>query len=446
MASDEHNNKLIQKVAVIGAGASGLVTARELLRQGFEVDVFEQSEDVGGLWVYDSETESDKLGLDVNRRIHSSLYSSLRTNLPRDIMAFSDYRFDSSGGGNSGWPRFPHHTQVCTYLKNFAKDYHLVDLIHFNTQVVRLQYDDINRANVTLELKSGTEPSAVVTTRHFDAVAICNGHFANPRVPQLEGMSSFSGKILHSHNYREPKAFKGQRVAVFGISASGVDIAREIASEAAEVYWCGDTFNQFEGKPITDPVLKNLHLFSCPNGVDDEGQVTFKKNRPEPIDSFIYATGYHYDYPFITQKEIIQIDDNYISPLYNQIIPPNYRNIGFIGIPFLIVPFPLFEIQARWFAQVLKQKIMLPSANEMTETVKLRESKLQKNQRKKRLYHQLGDDQIPYLSRLLKDMNDAPLPQWFSNLIDECQRVRTEYPSTYRDEVYKVHGPSKLSH
>ncbi|MFT7131091.1 MAG: thioredoxin reductase [Gammaproteobacteria bacterium] len=441
MSSNKHNDKPIQKVAVIGAGASGLVTARELLRQGFDVTIFEQSENVGGLWVYDSETESDNLGLDVDKRVHSSLYSSLRTNLPRDIMAFSDYRFDSSGGGDSEWPRFPHHTQVCTYLTNFAKDYHLVDLIRFNTQVVQLQYG-VSHSNVTLELKSLTEPDAAVNTSHFDAVAICNGHFANPRVPQLEGMNSFSGKVLHSHNYREPKAFKNQRVAVFGVSASGVDIAREIASQAASVYWCGDTFNQFEGKPITDPALKNLHFFSCPNGVNNQGQITFKKNQPESIDSFVYATGYNYDYPFITQKEIISVDDNYISPLYNQIIPPNFQNIGFIGIPFLIVPFPLFEIQARWFAQVLKQKVALPSANEMTKKVKLRESELQKIKRKKRLYHQLGEDQIPYLSRLLREMNDAPLPQWFSDLIDECQRVRTEYPATYRDEVYSVHGPS----
>jgi thioredoxin reductase len=353
---------------VIGAGASGLVTARELLRQGFEVTIFEQSTNVGGLWVYDPKTESDKLGLDVEKRIHSSLYSSLRTNLPRDIMAFSDYRFDSSGGGDNEWPRFPHHTQVCTYLTNFAKDHQLIELICFNTQVVELQYG-IDHSNVTLKLKSGTDAKPVLSTSYFDAVAICNGHFANPRVPQLKGMSSFSGKVIHSHNYRDPEAFKGQRVAVFGVSASGVDIAREIASEAAEVYWCGDTFNRLEGKSMTDPTLKNLHLFSCPTEIDNEGLLAFEKNQPQPIDSFIYATGYHYDYPFITQKEIISVDDNYISPLYNQISPPDYQRIGFIGIPFLIIPFPLFEIQARWFAQVLIQNVELPRAKEKVETL-----------------------------------------------------------------------------
>ena len=49
----------VRKVVVIGAGAAGLVTARELIRAGFSVTVFEQSTRVGGLWVYEPATESD---------------------------------------------------------------------------------------------------------------------------------------------------------------------------------------------------------------------------------------------------------------------------------------------------------------------------------------------------------------------------------------------------
>ena len=81
-------------VAVIGAGAGGLVAARELRREGHEVVVFERGEEVGGSWVYTPEVESDPLGLDPNRKlIHSSLYNSLRTNLPRESMGFRDYPY-----------------------------------------------------------------------------------------------------------------------------------------------------------------------------------------------------------------------------------------------------------------------------------------------------------------------------------------------------------------
>jgi cation diffusion facilitator CzcD-associated flavoprotein CzcO len=50
-------------VAVIGAGAGGLVAARELRREGHQVVIFERGDQLGGSWVYTPEVESDPLGL-----------------------------------------------------------------------------------------------------------------------------------------------------------------------------------------------------------------------------------------------------------------------------------------------------------------------------------------------------------------------------------------------
>ncbi|KAL6181984.1 hypothetical protein ACLB2K_043407 [Fragaria x ananassa] len=67
-------------VAVLGAGAAGLVAALELRREGHKVVVFERGDQVGGTWVYTPEVESDPFGLDPDRtRVHSSMYQSLRT-------------------------------------------------------------------------------------------------------------------------------------------------------------------------------------------------------------------------------------------------------------------------------------------------------------------------------------------------------------------------------
>ena len=96
------------RVAVIGAGAAGLVTAHELGVEGHGATVFEQADDVGGLWNYTDAVEDDLLGQRPSRRIHGSLYESMRVNLPRDLMAFDGYTFDDAGGGRStrsgtGW-------------------------------------------------------------------------------------------------------------------------------------------------------------------------------------------------------------------------------------------------------------------------------------------------------------------------------------------------------
>ena len=45
--------------AVIGAGAAGLVSIRELRRAGHSVTAFEQSNEIGGVWVYSEDTDSD---------------------------------------------------------------------------------------------------------------------------------------------------------------------------------------------------------------------------------------------------------------------------------------------------------------------------------------------------------------------------------------------------
>jgi cation diffusion facilitator CzcD-associated flavoprotein CzcO len=69
----------------------------------------------------------------------------------------------------------------------------------------------------------------------YDAVVVCNGHYADPRVPAFPGQEHWAGRQMHSHNYRSPDPFKGARVVVVGVSASGEDISREVAELADQV-------------------------------------------------------------------------------------------------------------------------------------------------------------------------------------------------------------------
>lgn len=48
-----------KRIAVIGGGAAGIITADVLLDSGFAVTVFEQSDAVGGVWDYRSQGEID---------------------------------------------------------------------------------------------------------------------------------------------------------------------------------------------------------------------------------------------------------------------------------------------------------------------------------------------------------------------------------------------------
>lgn len=123
-------------VAVIGAGAGGLCAARELRQEGHSVVVYERGNELGGTWVYTPETESDPTGLDPKRNIvHTSLYASLRTNLPREAMGFREYPFVSTDKPGRDSRRFPGHKEVLEYLRDYATEFQLSELVRFGSDV-----------------------------------------------------------------------------------------------------------------------------------------------------------------------------------------------------------------------------------------------------------------------------------------------------------------------
>lgn len=61
-------------IAIIGAGPSGLVSAKQSIASGHNVTVFEQSEEIGGVWVYTDEVGKNKYGANV----HTAMYKGLR--------------------------------------------------------------------------------------------------------------------------------------------------------------------------------------------------------------------------------------------------------------------------------------------------------------------------------------------------------------------------------
>ncbi|KAL2921031.1 Flavin-containing monooxygenase FMO GS-OX-like 7 [Bienertia sinuspersici] len=131
-----------KKVCVIGGGASGLVAARELRKEGHEVVVFERGSRLGGFWVYSPHSESDSLGVDPTRQIvHSSLYASLRTNVAREAMGFTDFPFVPTGKAGSDSRRFPGHQEVLRYLEEFAQKFELNELIRYQTEVTHVSLE-----------------------------------------------------------------------------------------------------------------------------------------------------------------------------------------------------------------------------------------------------------------------------------------------------------------
>mmetsp|Transcript_13688 Transcript_13688/g.34420 ORF Transcript_13688/g.34420 Transcript_13688/m.34420 type:complete len:527 (-) Transcript_13688:2331-3911(-) len=350
------------KVAIIGAGAAGLVTARVLKRNGIESIIFEkdaQDTGVGGVWSYKPKSDS------------RPMYRGLRTNLPRELMAYREFPW----GGDGKTMSFVTHKEVKDYLRRYAKAMDLEGLIQYESVVTKLEIlesedekstsdgESTSWPQIKLEWDSGRSEDDMDTTAHseiFDAVCVCNGHYAAPATPSIPGIEKFEGEILHSITYDDPSRFRGKRVLCVGGRASGSDLAREISQHAKHVYLSDTTCPPLtEGNPITKD---NVSWVPRTTEILDNSSVSFGSTCTETpeVDIIIFCSGYDYQFPFIKEDSNLELSvisgERRVKPLYEQLWHARYPSLTFIGLQHSVVPFPFFELQAEAVASQLISK------------------------------------------------------------------------------------------
>ncbi|CAD5331110.1 unnamed protein product [Arabidopsis thaliana] len=349
--TSEASRSRSKKVCVIGAGPAGLVSARELRKEGHKVVVLEQNEDVGGQWFYQPNVEEeDPLGrssgsINGELKVHSSIYSSLRLTSPREIMGYSDFPFLAKKGRDMR--RFPGHKELWLYLKDFSEAFGLREMIRFNVRVEfvgeKEEEDDVKKWIV----RSREKFSGKVMEEIFDAVVVATGHYSHPRLPSIKGMDSWKRKQIHSHVYRVPDPFRNELVEV-----------------AKEVHLSAKTLDISSG--LSKVISKHPNLLIHPQieSLEDDGKVIFVDGSWVVADTILYCTGYSYKFPFLESKGRIEVDDDRVGPLFEHTFPPCLSP----SLSFLI-GFPFFEAQAKWIAQVLSGKSSLPSPDQMLQSV-----------------------------------------------------------------------------
>lgn len=202
------NAEAAGRVCVVGAGSSGLAAARNLLQQGFAVDVLEREDDLGGNWNYG--------------RPFARVYRSTHTISSKPGTEYPDYPMPAS------YPDYPHHTQILAYLRSYAGHFGVTPCIRFGTPVEGVKPE---RAG---DRGTGWLVTAHGATTRYAAVVIANGHNWSPKTPPYPG--TFTGETMHSAHYRTADVFVGKRVLVVGGGNSGCDIVVE-AAQFGEKAW-----------------------------------------------------------------------------------------------------------------------------------------------------------------------------------------------------------------
>ena len=177
------------RVAVIGAGPSGLVTAKHLLAAGCDVSVLESEDDLGGQWNAEGPA--------------SGVWPGMRTNTSRTMTAFYDLPPEPD------LPLHPAAEQVLAYLHRYADTFGITERIRYSTTVHEVR------------------PGWYVDDEPFDAVVAASGRYRRPRL--AAGLAGFTGETLHAFDYPGAKHFRGRRVLVYGNGISGLEIASDLA-------------------------------------------------------------------------------------------------------------------------------------------------------------------------------------------------------------------------
>lgn len=193
---------------MIGAGLSGLVALKELLEKGHDVTCYEKELREGGVFNFPSGVAYDDMRLTVSQ--HFMCFTSMPAPPQEKRELWTGRRYGQ-------------------YLHSFAKRFGLFDHIRFGTEVEGIELCQGGQVRVT------SHRGAERCEREFDAVAICRGAFRSdaPRMPNIDGLDSFPGRVAHSGTYRDPEPFEGLRVLCVGMGETAADIVQQISDVAS---------------------------------------------------------------------------------------------------------------------------------------------------------------------------------------------------------------------
>ncbi|XAR58485.1 Indole-3-pyruvate monooxygenase [Bertholletia excelsa] len=172
------------EVIIVGAGPSGLATAACLTRAGVPHIILEREDCFASLWKKKS-------------------YDRLHLHLAKQFCELPHFSFPAT------FPTYVPRKQFLQYLDDYASHFNIRPLYH--RFVESASYDavlkkwDVNARNTSDEF-----------------------------VPEVEGMNTFTGEVMHSTQYKTGEKYKDKRVLVVGAGNSGMEIALDLADHGAK--------------------------------------------------------------------------------------------------------------------------------------------------------------------------------------------------------------------
>ncbi len=181
---------------IVGGGPGGLAVAQQLGARGFSSIILEKGTFPGWMW--------------------AQTYDSLCLHTGKHLSALPGMPFAK------GTNLFPSRAEFLSYLESYTERFSLPLTTGVEARALKRR-DGVWQ----VETNEGTYAAR--------AVVAASGIMSSPVLPNLPGMETFKGELIHSSLYRRPEGYARKRVLVVGIGNSGAEIAVEFACAGARV-------------------------------------------------------------------------------------------------------------------------------------------------------------------------------------------------------------------
>ncbi|WP_308820118.1 flavin-containing monooxygenase [Pseudonocardia alni] len=452
------------RVGIIGAGVSGLCTAKVLREVGFSVVIFEREQAIGGVWT------------------PSRRYSGLTTQSPRDTYSLSDQPMPT------WYPEWPSGEQVYDYLASYCDRFDLWSAIRLGVEVIAA-HEQQDSTTWLLELSSSNALESSTTV--VDHLVVANGVFSTPFIPDIDNKASFEqlgGRVRHTSEPFFERDLSDSDAVVVGYGKSACDSAVHFASRARSTtlitrrllwkipthLWIFPLKNLLLSRfaeALFEPVqydskswfthgqglrLRQI-LFSClqwgvcrqlglrdaglvPEGsIEDIGcssistastgffeavadgsirvvpnveirnyqttsgrSLTLSDGRSIPADIVVFGTGFTQEVPFLSRDVQSRLFDEHGDfALYRNVHPPSVPRISFAGYSSSLISPLNAEVSAHWIAALLVGELTLPSEDQQWKEIR---SRLSSSRQRTGGNHARGASIVPFSLRGIDDL------------------------------------------
>lgn len=199
MNNTDGNSEL--RFAIVGGGMAGILSAIKLKKTGFNnFTIYEKADSLGGTW-------------------RENTYPGIACDVPSHLYCYSfepnpNWSYACSPG-----------EEILEYFQSVAKKYELLEKVRFGSEVSRLQYET---GQWHLETKMGHKDKV-------DFVISATGVLHHPSYPDIAGLNSFEGTLIHSARWDRNIALEGKRVGIIGTGSSAIQIVGALAGKVSQL-------------------------------------------------------------------------------------------------------------------------------------------------------------------------------------------------------------------